>query len=147
MALAILRFRRILPPFDLKQFLIQSKCHLAGKTRIVPVHQCTLHKQELGSELLLSEMVEEIKFSLSCAVLLIYLWTDSTIMLSWILNPPQKGNQFVLHRVYGIRTLTSLSDWHHLPGKHIPANTATRGVYPEQLEHCESLWLSPIWLY
>ena len=120
---------------------------VAAKTRIAPVRQCTLPRLELCSALLLSELVQAIQLSLAFPVPVIYLWTDSTITLNWILNPPQKGNQFVLHRANKIRNLTSLSDWHHIPGKHNPADIATRGVYPEQLEHCESWWLGPTWLH
>ena len=39
--------------------------------------------------------------------------------------------------------MTSLSDWHYMPGKHNPVDIATRDVFPEQLENCENQWLGP----
>ncbi|GFS49276.1 integrase catalytic domain-containing protein [Trichonephila clavipes] len=62
-----------------------------------------------------------------------FLWCDSTITLSWINNPPVKGNQFVQHRVGKIHALISKESWHHIPGKLNPADWATRGLYPKQL--------------
>ncbi|GFT64481.1 integrase catalytic domain-containing protein [Trichonephila clavipes] len=75
-----------------------------------------------------------------------YLWCDSTITLSWVNNPPIKGNQFVQHRVGKIHTLTSKESWHHIPGKLNPADWATRGLYPKHLKNSE--WVAgPKWLH
>ena len=43
--------------------------------------------------------------------------------------------------------MTSLSDWHHIFGKHNAADSATRRAYSEQLEYWEIWWLGPIWFY
>ena len=75
---------------------------------------------------------------MSWPVPVIYTWSDLTITLSWIVNPPQKRNQFVLHTVNKVRCLTSFSDWHDIAGKHNCTDIATRGVYPEQLVCWES---------
>ena len=77
------------------------------------------------SSLLLSKLAKAIQLSPTCPVPVIYLQRDSTTTLNWILNPPQKGNQFVLHIVNKIRNLTSLSDRYNKAGKHNPADIAT----------------------
>ena len=40
-----------------------------------------------------------------------------------------------------------MSDGHHIPGKHNRTNIATRGLYPEQLEHWESWRSDRTWLH
>ena len=106
---------------------------VAAKMRKAPVCQCTLPKLELCSALLMAELIKTIQLSLSWPVPVIHLWINSTITLNWILNPPQKGSQFVPHRANKIRSLKSLLDWHHIPGKHNSADIATRGVQLEIL--------------
>ena len=69
-----------------------------------------------------------------------YLWSDSTITLSWISKSSTKGNQFIQHWVAKIHTLTIIDSWHHIPRKLKPANCATRGLLLNQLKENLSWW-------
>lgn len=62
-----------------------------------------------------------------------YLWSDSTIVLGWIKQPPNKLKTFVSNRVAEIQELTSTDTWNHVSTKENPADLLSRGVKPKSL--------------
>ncbi|KAF8797168.1 hypothetical protein HNY73_001462 [Argiope bruennichi] len=119
---------------------------VSAKTRVAPIKQLTIPRLELCGALLLAELITAIEKALSFPIKERYLWTDSTIVLSWINRPPSKGNIFIQNRVNNILNLTSVSDWYHIPGKLNPADCATRGLFPEQLKNASYWWNGPDWI-
>ncbi|GFX38011.1 integrase catalytic domain-containing protein [Trichonephila clavipes] len=75
-----------------------------------------------------------------------FLWTDSTIVLSWLMKPPIKENIFVKNRITKILNLTSTDEWHHIPGKLNPADCAIRGLSPQQLMNADYWWKGSDWI-
>lgn len=79
---------------------------IAAKTRIAPANAIKLQSLKLWSAFLLSELIHVIRDALPDTVYETYLWTYSTIALSYILKSSAKGNQFQLHRANKITDFT-----------------------------------------
>jgi hypothetical protein len=68
-----------------------------------------------------------------------YLWTDSSIVLTWIQGPSNKWKTFVGNRVAIIQEETSSATWRHVPTLSNPADLISRGVEPTILS-TSTLW-------
>ena len=62
-----------------------------------------------------------------------YLWTDSSIVLTWIQGPPNRWKTFVGNRVAIIQEETASATWRHVPSQSSPADLISRGVEPTTL--------------
>jgi hypothetical protein len=75
-----------------------------------------------------------------------HLWTDSSIALTWIQDPPNKWKTFVGNRVALIQEETVSATWRHVPTESNPADLISRGVDPTSLSSATLWWKVPQWL-
>ena len=68
-----------------------------------------------------------------------WLWSDSTIVLSWIRRQPRDS------RLAEINELNHQHEWLHVLSKENPADCITRGTSNE-LNQCSLWWHGPRWL-
>ena len=73
----------------------------------------------------------------------VYAWTDSTIVLSWLIGDPRRFKMFVNNRVAHIVELIGPECWNHVSGEENPADYASRGLFPTELPQYNLWWNSP----
>jgi hypothetical protein len=76
----------------------------------------------------------------------VYTWTDSTIVLSWLIGNPRRFKTFVGNRVSNIVQLVPPDRWSHVDSPDNPADCDSRGLFPSELVQHELWWNSPNWL-
>jgi len=124
-----------------------SSTLVISKSRVAPMKKVTIPRLELCGALLLARLIQKLKLLNSViAIEQKYLFSDSTIVLSWLKNPP-KNNIFVTNRVSEILELTPESSWSYTSTQDNPADYLTREFTPfSKLMDLSHWWHGPPWL-
>ncbi|GFX06115.1 pro-Pol polyprotein [Trichonephila clavipes] len=76
-----------------------------------------------------------------------HLYTDSTIVLSWIRTQPHRLKSFVANRVIQITDLNSTFEWQHINSKNNPAGPLAKGLSVDDLNGYNIWWCGPDFLH
>lgn len=126
-----------------KEFVVRLMC---SKTRVAPLKRLTIPRLELTAALLLAKLVARVLKTLDISNAPVFLWTDSSVALTWITSHPSRWKEFVRNRVAAIQELLPNASWKFISGKENPADCASRGLQPTKLIHHELWWSGPHWL-
>ncbi|XP_037931048.1 uncharacterized protein LOC119665867 [Teleopsis dalmanni] len=111
-----------------------------------PVHATSLPRLELQGALLLAELMCRIQKCIAHKIQAVHYWTDSTIVLNWLLSYSKRWVTFVANRVDKIQELSVPESWHKIESKLNPADIISRGMYPSELKDCNLWYKGPAFL-
>ena len=98
---------------------------IIARNRVAPIKTLTLPRLELMAAVLGSRLYDKLKRVLQ--PMKTYLWSDSQIVLSWIMSN-KKLDVFTRNRVSEINRLTEGCEFHFCPTAFNPADLLTRGL-------------------
>ena len=117
----------------------------SGKVRISLVtsktKKLTIPRLELCGDYLLAQLLYHVPLND------VYAWTDSTIVLIWLVGNPRRFKTYVGNRVSYIIELRAPETWNHIEGIQNPADCASRGMFLSELLDHTLCWNAPNWLH
>ena len=133
---------------------------LMAKSRLAPMKTMTIPRLELCAAALAYKMNGMISSELDVPLQTPVFWTDSTIVLQYIVNTSKRFHTFVANRISAIRGGSDPTQWRHVDSESNPADDVSRGLRaselvrstrwfegPEFLRHDEAQWpTNPVYM-
>ena len=128
----------------------KGKVHVSlvmSKTKVAPIKRLTIPRLELCGAHLLAQLLHHVKEVFNISHQDVYAWTDSTIVLNWLVGNPRRFKTYVGNRISHMVELIAPDRWNHVEGVKNPADCASRGLFPSELIDHDLWWNGPDWLY
>ena len=113
---------------------------LMGKARDAPRKAMTIPRLELTAAVISVKVHAVLKREFEFENVLHFFWTDSSVVLGYIMNDAKRFHVFVGNRVQLIRDQTNPCQWKYVQSKENPADIASRGATASEL--ISSNWIT-----
>ncbi|KAF4514163.1 UNVERIFIED_CONTAM: hypothetical protein B566_EDAN019286 [Ephemera danica] len=110
-----------------------------GKSRVVPSKPITVPRLELTAAVLAVKLKNFVEREVRLNLRTTFLWTDSQLVLRYLLNTTSRFKTFVANRVTFVLTHSTVAQWRHVPTDCNPADLASRGTVKATTEELK-LW-------
>lgn len=87
---------------------------VCSKTKVAPIVAQTIPRLELNAALILAKLMDKTARNLNIPKSSIFLWTDSSIVLTWLNSHASRWLPYVSYRVRDIHELFDASHWQHV---------------------------------
>lgn len=152
-ALASVRVPRYLnttvgAPCSLYGFCDASQMLIGSKTKLAPLQPLSIPRLELNAAVLLSRWMSRVHSLLSTHLTITdtFAWTDSSVVMSWLIVSHDTFKQYESNRVHQVRTLLPTCEWRHVRSEENPADCASRGLMPSAFPQHQLYWYGPKFL-
>ena len=120
---------------------------LMGKSRVAPIKSVTIPRLELTAATVSAKVASLLKKELDIKVDEEFFWTDSKIVLGYIMNEKKRFHTFVNNRVQVIKEKTRVKQWRYVSTKENPADDASRGLSIAHFMKNKQWFTGPQFLY
>ena len=111
-----------------------------GKARVSPMKPTTVPRLELTAAAVAAKIAALVVEELKWENLETFYWVDNKIVLGYIYNKTRRYKVFVANRVNVITEYTGGINWNYVETKDNPADFASRGISPKEVNKVET-WL------
>ncbi|KAK7879830.1 hypothetical protein WMY93_033500 [Mugilogobius chulae] len=108
---------------------------LTARSRVAPKKQQSMPRLELCAALTAAQLAALLQHELTLSIDSIFLWTDSTTVLTWLHSDSCRFKVFVGTRVAEIQELTDPHSWRYVNSAQNPADDVTRGKTLQELSN------------
>lgn len=114
---------------------------MIGKSRVAPVKVVTIPRLELTAAVIAVKLHQFVKEEIDLDIHQSFFWTDSQVVLRYLLNTSSRFKVFVANRVQTVQDLSNVQDWYYVPSKLNPADLASRGIQTNETDKLQ-YWLN-----
>ena len=114
-----------------------------GKSRVSPLQPMSIPRLELSAAVISARLARFVNREIDLDIEKTVLWTDSTVVLSYLKNTSKRRPVFETNRIKLIREISAVEQWHWVSTDLNPADPFSRGVSPSQPCKAEK-WLKGV---
>lgn len=99
---------------------------MARPSGVAPLKQLCIARLELSAAPTGAQLSKLIKSELTVSIDRTFLWSDSTVVITWLHSESCRYKAFVANKIVEILKLTSVGEWRYVDPKTNPANDIAR---------------------